>query len=150
MPRVTYTTYRNRHLILRQLWAEHEGVFSRIKPGEQWALHSYYLCAVKMTEHTLRNHYLRIRDMRSSLPHRAGKAYARLKRSVTPPAVRLTRPVSNMTIRKRAGKIVVQPLVRPQPDVDRLAKVLIRMARESLRQDAAINPAADDPTDSAA
>ncbi|TAP27439.1 hypothetical protein [Arthrobacter sp. S41] len=49
MPRVTYEMYRQRHLQLRTLWQEQEGLFVLVDPKDQWALHEYYLCADQPT-----------------------------------------------------------------------------------------------------
>lgn len=142
MPRVTHATYRKRHLHLRQLWTEHEGVFSRVSPGEQWALHNYYLCAKRMTGESLHQHYLDIQAAGSSLPQRAGKAYAQLSRELTLP---LTVRTVRVQTKRRAGEISLQPLARPQIDIDRLAKMLIRLARESILTEESEDSTADGP-----
>lgn len=126
MPRVTYKTYRNRHLILRQLWAEERWIFSLISPREQWALHDYYLCATSMTEETLLQYYQDIRASGSSLPQRAGKAYARLGRRV------LSEQVARQGTRvpRRHRRVALQSVVNPEPDLHKLVRALIRFARE--------------------
>jgi hypothetical protein len=124
MPRVTYETYRNRHLILRQLWSERQGLFILISPMEQWALHEYYLCAEKATEESLLKYYQHIKSTQPSLPHRAGKAYAALDRRIM-----AGRPVQNKAPtgpqRKGQKALTVRSLVRPQPDMDLFVKTLI-------------------------
>lgn len=141
MPRVTYATYRNRHLILRQLWAEEQWIFSLISPGEQWALHDYYLCATPMTEETLRQHYQDIRASGSSLPQRAGKAFARLGRRI------LSRQVASQNTRapRRHRHIAVSVIVNPEPDLRKLVRALILFVRQ---QEMAASP--DAPTDDGA
>ena len=117
MPRVTYETYRKRHLILRQLWSERQGLFILISPMEQWALHEYYLTT------------------QPSLPHRAGKAYAALDRRIM-----AGRPIQNAvptgSQRKGAKVLTVRSLVRPQPDMDLLVKTLISMVERRTAEEA--------------
>lgn len=126
MPRVTYETYRKRHLILRQLWSEQHSLFVLISPMEQWALHEYYLCAESATEASLLAYYQHIKSTQPSLPHRAGKAYAELGR-------RLQEGRSAQKVRAASdvnkGKVLsVRPLVQPTIDVDKFVDVLMQIA----------------------
>lgn len=128
MPRVTYQTYRNRHLILRQLWAEQRGVFTLLSPGQQWVLHDYYLCAQKMTEQTLRKHYNQLKTEQPSLPHRAGKAYAQLDRELMAMRPVPNRPAARGNRRVKAAQM--RSLAHPKPDVDLFVRALLKAVRE--------------------
>lgn len=123
MPRVTYETYRQRHLQLRQLWNERQGVFVLLDPKEQWALHEYFLCADKPTETELHAHYVTLKVEGSSLPHRAGKAYAELGRRL-----QAGRPVQKVYAANEVNKgkvLSMRPLVQPSIDVDKFVDVLM-------------------------
>lgn len=147
MPRVTYETYRKRHLILRQLWSEYQGLFTLISPLEQWALHEYYLCNEKATEESLLAYYQQIKSTQPSLPHRAGKAYAEFGRRIL-----AGRPAQNEPANApqyKGGKVLaVRSLVRPQPDVDLLVNTLIAMAERRAAEEAT-KYGGDVPTNSA-
>lgn len=127
MPRVTYETYRQRHLQLRQLWNERQGVFVLLDPKEQWAVHEYFLCADRPTETELHAHYVTLKIEGSSLPHRAGKAYAELGRRL-----QTGRPIQKAYVASQANKgkvLSVRPLVHPTIDVDSLVDVLMKIAK---------------------
>lgn len=116
MPRVTYEMYRQRHLQLRTLWQEQEGLFVLVDPKDQWALHEYYLCADQPTESELQAHYEKLKRDGSSLPNRAGKAYAELARRL-----QTGRPVqsSSKGTDAREGKVLMtRPLVQPHINLD--------------------------------
>jgi hypothetical protein len=125
MPRITYETYRKRHLILRQLWSERQGLFILISPVEQWALHEYYLCAERATEQSLLAYYQHIRSTQPSLPHRAGKAYAELGRRL-----QAGRPVKGTRhgVEGKNGKVLsVRSQVQPTVDVDAYIKTVMQI-----------------------
>ncbi|MGO4860076.1 hypothetical protein [Arthrobacter sp. 2MCAF14] len=116
MPRVTYEIYHQRHLQLRQLWNERQGVFVLLDPKEQWAVHEYFLCADRPTETELHAHYVTLKVEGSSLPHRAGKAYAELGRRL-----QAGRPVQKVYAASdvNKGKVLsLRPLVQPRIDLD--------------------------------
>lgn len=50
-----------------------------LSPTEQWALHSYYEFTKHMTDTELLTHRAAVSRTQPSLPHRAGKAFARLR-----------------------------------------------------------------------
>lgn len=136
MPRVTYETYRQRHLQLRQLWNERQGVFVLLDPKEQWALHEYFLCADKPTETELHAHYVTLKVEGSSLPHQAGKAYAELGRRL-----QAGRPVQKDYAASdvNKGKVLsVRPLVQPRINVEAyvatIMQIVDRLAMEDLQQ----------------
>lgn len=126
MPRVTYETYRQRHLQLRQLWNERQGVFVLLDPKEQWAVHEYFLCADQPTETELHAHYVTLKVEGSSLPSRAGKAYAELSRRL-----QAGQPVQKVYAASDVSKgkvLSMRPLVQPAIDIDRFVDVLMGVA----------------------
>ena len=131
MPRVTYETYRQRHLQLRQLWNERQGVFVLLDPKEQWALHEYFLCADQPTETELHAHYVTLKVEGSSLPHRAGKAYAELGRRLQ--AVRPVQKVYAASDLNKGKVLSVRPLVQPTIDVDRFVDALLSIGERLSR-----------------
>lgn len=50
-----------------------------LSPTEQWALHSYYEFTKRLTDDQLLAHRAAVSRAQPSLPHRAGKAFARLR-----------------------------------------------------------------------
>ncbi|MCX2746289.1 hypothetical protein OOZ51_00485 [Arthrobacter sp. MI7-26] len=137
MPRVTYETYRQRHLQLRRLWQERQGVFAAVDPMEQWDLHEYFLCADRPTEATLRAHYDEIKDEGSSLPQRAGKVYAALMRNMEA-GVPETQPIQPRVAGRKQKVLTIRSLVRPHVDVDAyvatVMQIVDRLAEEDPEQ----------------
>ncbi|MNR27378.1 hypothetical protein D3C85_1446490 [compost metagenome] len=126
MPRVTYETYRQRHLQLRKLWNERQGVFVLLDPKEQWAVHEYFLCADQPTETELHAHYVTLKVEGSSLPSRAGKAYAELERRL-----QAGRPVQKAYAASDISKgkaLSMRLLVQPTIDIENFVQVLISVA----------------------
>jgi hypothetical protein len=126
MLRVTYETYRQRHLQLRQLWNERQGVFVLLDPKEQWAVHEYFLCADQPTETELHAHYITLKAEGSSLPHRGGKAYAELGRRLL-----AGQPVQKVYAASEVNKgkvLSVRPLVQPHIDLDSYVATVMQVA----------------------
>lgn len=117
MPRITYATYRQRHLQLRQLWEERQGQFAWVGPMEQWDLHEYFHCADRTSEAALRGHYASVKDAGSSLPQRAGKAYAELMRRADN-GIFIGAPIAPPTAGRKHKLLTLRPLVKPHIDVD--------------------------------
>lgn len=133
MPRVTYETYRQRHLQLRKLWNERQGVFVLLDPKEQWALHEYFLCADRPTETEVHAHYVTLKVEGNSLPHQAGKAYAELGRRL-----QTGRPVQKVYAASEVNKgkvLSVRPLVQPTIDVDAYVATAIEIVERLVAED---------------
>lgn len=140
MPRVTYEIYRQRHLQLSRLWREHEGLFVLVDPQGQWALHEYFLCVDQPTESGLRTHYEALKLEGSSLPHRAGKAYAELMRRLAQgvPVGQRDQIGVVASPRRKDKAVAVRSLVHPHLDVDEFVRIGLgiveRLAREERSQ----------------
>ena len=80
MTRLTNTTYLTQHHQLKIEWfSEHGGAFIMLSPTEQWALHRYYEFSKHLTDTELLAHRAALTRAQPSLPHRAGKAFTRLR-----------------------------------------------------------------------
>lgn len=88
-------------------------------------MHRFYQPASDMTATELIAHRRSVTAADPSLPHRAGRAYAKLSRGEW----------SRATTRTTNGRTIsVRSVVRPKPDLRLLAKVYIRMAREDMKE----------------
>ena len=80
MTRLTNTTYLAQHHQLKSEWlSEGGGAFVMHSPTEQWALHGYYEFTKNLNDGELLAHRAAASRVEPSLPHRAGKAFTRLR-----------------------------------------------------------------------
>jgi len=82
VPRITHFAYLNQRDHLRDSWdISGGGDFSLLTPKEQWDLHKFYAVTEDMADIELRLHRRIMKQIDPSLPQRAGRAYAKLRRS---------------------------------------------------------------------
>ena len=122
MPRLTTSTYFLHHHQLKVLWITRQSWFADLSPQEQWALHRFYAITQEMTDAELRLHRRLVGPVDPSLPQRAGRAYAKLKRREWKPVVYI--------MSEKARGITVRAVVKPVPDPDRYAKAILALAME--------------------
>jgi hypothetical protein len=126
MPRLTTPTYLFHHHQLKALWAKGSKQFSYLSPNDQLALHKYYLFALDKTELELVAHRRNVHSGDPSLPHRAGRAFAKLMRG--------ERSKVGYSQMPNGRRISVRPLTRPTPDIELLAKALLQMAMREVEE----------------
>jgi hypothetical protein len=93
-----------------------------LTPNEQWDLHNFYVVTQEMTDPELRLHRRLMMDVDPSLPQRAGRAYAKLQRGDWSQA-------GTVTVTKGRA-ITVRSVVKPNPDLKKLAGLLLGIAME--------------------
>jgi hypothetical protein len=80
MTRLTNTTYLTQHHQLKNEWfSESGGAFIMLSPTEQRTLHSYYEFTKHLLDTELLAHRAAVSKSQPSTPHRAGKAFTRLR-----------------------------------------------------------------------
>ncbi|OFJ53378.1 hypothetical protein BEL07_13005 [Mycolicibacterium grossiae] len=96
---------------------------------DQVDLHTYFQFASDKTEAELIEHRRNVHALDRSLPHRAGRAYARLIRGERAPAT--------SSALSDGSRISVRAIVRPEIDFRMLAKALLytAMDQEKRRSD---------------
>lgn len=134
MPRLNTPTYLNHHHQLKELWLIDQSAFSYLSPSDQLALHKYFQFASEMTQAELIAHRRNVHALDPSLPHRAGRAYAKLLRGEEAQV-----PYTEVSDGRR---ISVRPVMRPEPDLHMLAKACIHMALDDLKRDSREDAAA--------
>ncbi|BBZ30274.1 hypothetical protein MMAD_45690 [Mycolicibacterium madagascariense] len=100
-------------------------MFSYLNPTDQLDLHKYFQFASDKTEAELLDHRRNLDALDPSLPHRAGRAYAKLLRGERAPAHYAEMP--------NGRRVSVRPVMKPEPDIKMLAKVLLRMALDDIK-----------------
>lgn len=133
MPRISFATYCERRTKLSQVWQDSRDDFSGLSPKEQWALHGYYRFAEALSPKQLHEHWTEQRTKSSSLAQRAGRAYAAFELVLAnkPVLVKdMAQPVARK--RKRDVKYKVRSLVRPEPDMRKLAKALLSVVQQEV------------------
>jgi hypothetical protein len=84
MPRLTAIDYLNHHKALAEVWDQTNGLFSSLSPKQQHDIHHYYRPTWPGTEVQLRAYRRMVTEEDPSLPHRAGRALAVLRRAPEP------------------------------------------------------------------
>ena len=130
MPRFTNKEYLQRHEVARRIWQQYRGKFGDLSVNQQWDLHDFYRPSEELTAEALIEHRRRVSRERPSLAALANKAYKILVDPNPPTAVSVT-PAAAVGS-KRA--IRVRAIVRPTPDLRKLARALIELAEEQARE----------------
>lgn len=127
MPRITKQQYLDRHHLLRKDSLEASVRLGNLTTTQQWALHAYYLPRQDLTDQELLDHRGLVTAQRPSLPNTAGKAFAALQ---TGRASGIIRDPVIIKGKMRGSRISVRAMARPEPDVEKLAKALLYVARQ--------------------
>ncbi len=144
------TNFLERHYRLKAEWnGGGGGAFSWIDPGEQWALHHFFLPYKDVSDDELIAHRHAITQKRPELPEEADHAYQRLSILMDRP-----KPVPQPTVsfsgkktkrpKKSERVISVRALVRPEIDMQKLARALIEFARDQEAKDLVAGRTKDD------
>jgi hypothetical protein len=134
MTRLTNTTYLTQHHQLKTEWfSESGGAFIMLSPTEQWTLHSYYEFTKSITDKELLAHRAVVSKAQPSLPHRAGKAIAKLATFTKRLEAYRTGP--HTSTRKKGVPYKIRVLSQVNPDIDPklMAKILIEAMKERSR-----------------
>jgi hypothetical protein len=125
MPRLNTSTYLHHDHQLKELWLVDQNVFSYLTPTDQLALHKYFQFASDKTETELIEHHHNVHTGDPSLPHRAGRAYAKL--------IRGEKAKVGYTVTSSGHRISVRPLMRPETNIELFAKALVMIAERDLK-----------------
>lgn len=131
MPRLTTHDYLFFHAYLHEVWHNQRKAFSLISTRDQSYLHRYFRPSEALTNPELLVHRNAITRQHPSLPHCAGRALRRLADPV---------PLKQSS---GSGRIVLYPLLRPNPDLARMSRALLRLA---IQLADGIEPRAKEPT----
>lgn len=98
-------------------------------------LHAYFAPYKELTDKEAITHRRQVTYDHPSLPHRAGKLYARLHKQALADRDRLakatTAPVTARPESNPArGKLTARSIARPEPDLRKLALLLLDVARD--------------------
>ena len=125
MPRLNRSQYFIRHGLLSYLWETHRQLFSLLSPTAQLELHRFFLPTVDIQEHELASYRDYINKHEPSLAHKAGKHFKEFTRP---------RPeVAEIITRKK--QVVVRPIMNPEPDLQKLARAFIQVAKHNNSDD---------------
>lgn len=130
MSRLSTQSYLDNHHFLRDLWLSDPGVFAYISTQEQWALHRYFRLFESLTDTELIEHRKQLAE--PQLPQRAGRALSHFKFELKQLATRRAniQPVEQVKYKRdsRSYELKVRAVVKPELDVDQLARAIIDMA----------------------
>lgn len=144
MPRVTQREQYKRHLFLRTIWTDFgkHAYLTVLSPKEQRTLHAFYRPSEELTLKQFRDHLQVIHRDHPQLCHISGKLYRRIERAVAQHTqglaerhAQMQTPTRRKIPARRGSAVVVYGIVRPKPDLNKLLKALIQMAREEHAED---------------
>jgi len=125
VPRLTRSQYFIRHGLLSYFWEAHPQLFSLLSPTAQLELHRFFLPTVDIREHELASYRDYINKREPSLAHKAGKHFKEFTRP---------RPEVKKIITK-PRKLVVRSIMKPEPDLRKLARAFLKLAEDQIRDD---------------
>lgn len=156
MPRLTNQEYLKRHRFLKALWNHSNRFYSMLDPNQQMNLHGYYIQYKDLSEEELLEHR-RAKDASSvepGLPQVAGKSFATIYSNVLHSmqsfdlsfnpadidsmtklipkleALIYKRVPNTPSPRGRSKGVRVSFLMKPEPDIEKLARALIMIAEK--------------------
>jgi hypothetical protein len=121
MPRLTDRDYLFLRTYLFEVWQTRRQAFSLTAPRDQYYLHRYFRLSDDMSQLEALAHRRIISGEQPSLPQCAGRA---LKELANP------KPLRRSVGSKR---IIVYPLLRPDPDLGRICQALLTIVRANER-----------------
>ena len=122
MSRTTNHQYIANHRQLQHIWLTSPDLLAVLVPRDQWYLHDYFRFSEQLSVAELLAHRSTVTSDRPALPQEAGRALARLTRSIESGYTRLP---------TQSGRLSVGSVVRPQVDVDLLAQAIVQLGRTS-------------------
>lgn len=138
MPRLLHPYYRQHYLALRAELLRGGHAFVVLTSAEQIAIHDFYQPSLELTDAQLRELRKRVTKVDPSLPHRAGKAYARIAPFIGDGHPPMLGGTSTVRASKRKGELrrtTVWGEVQPHIDPEQLVKILLDAAMEQLRRE---------------
>ena len=134
MPRLTNTDYLNIRHYLAGVWRQDRSAFGLVSSADQQRLHAYFRLTEELTDTESLKHRTDLTRGHPSLPHGAGRALRHLANPRQSLRRRPARAVAPSRRGSREHNITVRAIVRPQPDVKRLAQALLALARQEARE----------------
>jgi len=133
VPRLTNTAYLNQREQLIKDFNTRPSLFTALSYNDQLDLHAFYALYQEWIDQDLLAHRAEVTKEHPSLPHRAGKLYARITRQLQnnrphqplPPTETSTDKRVKVPARLRQSNIRIEGLTHPVPDYQKLAKALI-------------------------
>ena len=139
MPRVTFKQYLEQRAFLRLAWEEFDQLYSLLSTNQQWDLHAYYQPLHDYDTDWLKAHREHAAKTKPTLPAKAGRSFARMRRVYeTGMAVAKQQHRSGTSAPRASQKssvlsgnsrVTVRAIARPEPDFDKVAKVLLELVR---------------------
>ena len=138
MPRLTNHVYLQQYRQLRDaLRGDGTNAMFLLKPTEQWDLFAYFLPHEHFSDEQRLVARAQVTAFDSSLPQRAGRAWAQFKHAQQELEEYRARIASEPPQPKQPGKhrLVVRSEVNPDLEPEDLAKILVLAATEQARQE---------------
>lgn len=134
MPRLTTLDYLRNRSALRKEWFENNAyAVVVLTPTEQFLLHDFYAFTKDLSPLEVIEHRKNITARRSSLPHQAGKAFARIRPFLDRQIINKTAKPVQKGPRKWTAKnrrVLVMSQVNSELDPAEFARIIIAAAKK--------------------
>ena len=135
MPRITFKQYLDQRAFLKLAWEEFDQLYSLLSTNQQWDLHAYYQPLHNYDADWLRAHRERISRTQPTLPAKAGRSFARMRRVYAAGMAVLQRSADRPTptdapkppASSEQSRTTVRAIARPEPDLHALSLALIAL-----------------------
>lgn len=127
MPRLTNKTYLQQRSLLVKVWQTDKFVFSILPYDDQLNIHGFYAPYMKLTDDEVIHHRRQVTADYPSLPQRAGKTFKKVSALIRSDGTRAY--MRRSTPKSKERRVYTSALARPEPDIDKLAKVLLEVVR---------------------
>lgn len=119
---------------LRTVWFQDDRFMALLEPVEQWALHQYFEFHSTKTDEEALGWLFTIRANQPTYEQDALLSFERLQLKL----VRLQEAANQLPLNLapiNSGGIIVQTVVRPEPDLPKLSQMLARTVAEQSRRE---------------
>jgi hypothetical protein len=131
MPRLSNKDYWKYHKTLRHLWLNHSSIYGYLSPKQQWELHAFFQPYKDLTKEQLIEYRRLVTEVRPGLSHQAGWAMKAMQQVLDTPA----QERRGGTRYRDGNKIItVKGIVRPEIDIEKIARALTMMEERKARE----------------
>jgi hypothetical protein len=146
MSRITPSQHYERYQFLRTAWREFNKLYALLSLRQQWQIHEFYQPSKELTQAELTAHIKELHHTNPALVHQAGKhvhlmmrVFRHISSELGVPKLEQAHALNTLIQRvnpspvvttKNDRRLTIAAVARPTPDMDKLAKALVMLAKQ--------------------